>query len=315
MSFQNLEGDKHETSSPASASNETEIPLTLRCGDCSGLRVIKKEFAKKNLWMNGETSYGRVNWVKGFGASRFPKFTGIPFLIYRFLLACFGLAVLTWSIVFEEIDGDAFSFGYWLYFLTHWMVFVNFLCVFFLFISTCFTQLKYKETSEIWKSKPVPHYARTAWVTLVISLGGGLFVVLLYWFLLKGDNAPLSVLSHGGLWASIVFDFMFIGMQPYLLLHSIWCCVFGLAYGTWTAINYGAGLVNKDGNPWIYAPIKWGTAPGTAFFWAFVSPIVVLIPMYCLFWGFNFFRKQAIYKVDAATDVANALVVQEDGKV
>jgi len=271
--------------------------LTLRCSDCRSARVLKAEFSKKNLWMTGDTSLGRVNWVRAFGASRFKWLTGFPLLLWRFALACFGVGVLIWSIVHEEVDGDAFSFGYWMYTLTHWMVVVNALCVVSLFICTCTTQLKYKETSDIWKTTDLPHIARIAWVTKIISLSGSMFVVLLFWLLLKETAHPLAILSHGGLWAAIVFDHLFIGMQPYLLVQYVWVLVFGICYGFWTLIFHWANLTNKEGNPWIYAPIKWKTAPGTAAFWAFGSLVVILLPLYILFWLLNFCRKQAIYRV------------------
>jgi len=320
MSFHAMDSSDH--------GSDNGVGLSHRCGDCRHpLALLKNEFWKKNLWMTGDTSYGRVNWVKGFGSprTRFTYLHGLPFLLWRFLLAGFAVFNVTWSIIFEEDDNDAlsfngfnYSFGYWLVFLTHWMLVVHTICAVFLFICTAMTYFKYKEDSNIWKTRNIPHYARVAWVTNIISLCGGLFVVLLYWLLLHGANDPLSIISHGGLWGAIVFDWLILGTQPYLLVQFPWPVIFAWSYGLLSVIWAETGNLNKDGNPWIYTPIKWLSSPGIAAFWAFGSPIVILIPMYVLFWGLCFFREQAIYRVESSAVATGGPIVQgefDSGKV
>lgn len=146
------------------------------------------------------------------------------------------------------------------------------------------------------------------------SLSGGLFVALLYWVLLRGSIQPQTILAHGGIWFVIVIDCLWIGKQSIRLVHGVWVILLGWIYGLWTVIFFSAGLLNKEGQPWIYAPIQWGTAPGMAFFWAFCSPVVVLFPMHALFWGLFQIKNRfgAGRPTTAVTD--NTVMVMQDKK-
>lgn len=268
---------------------------TLRCQDCSGLGLLRKEFQLRNLWASlGQSGHGRVNWIQGFGASRFE---GVPqplFVFWRFLVFAFAVGVTFASIALEEVDGDSFSFGYWMWYLTHWVIAIHALYATGLFASTLLSTFKFGLDSQAYKQQVMPRVVQFTWVLMSMSLTTGLFVTLLNWVLLRPINPTgMNFLQHGVVWGSIVLDYLF-GKQPLLLLHGLWITVLGLCYGVWTVIHSSLDLPNKAGCFCVYDVINWDAKPAMAAFWAFGSPFVVILPMHLLFWSLNFCRVQAV---------------------
>jgi hypothetical protein len=102
-------------------------------------------------------------------------------------------------------------------------------------------------------------------------------------------------------WAILTFDFL-IGMQPFLLVQFVWFSVWGLAYGSWSAIHGAANLYTPD--PYIYSVLDWHTKKTQAALFCFGMPIIVLPIMCTVIWATNFCRYQAIYKVSEANGMA-----------
>lgn len=85
-------------------SKDDGAALRLQC--CPPKNIIdavKCEFKVQNLWMTGELSFGKVNWLKGFGSSSLRPLSDNPigvklFMVWRVLLACLGFAIWVWSL-------------------------------------------------------------------------------------------------------------------------------------------------------------------------------------------------------------------------
>jgi hypothetical protein len=288
-----------ETNNNNKSSDEAASDSGLKLTCCPPKNIwenIKRECKFKNVWMTGELSFGKVNWIKAFGSSALRPFNSDPmgrkvFVVWRILLAMLGFSVWVWSI------STSTSQGTWIYYLTHWMLTVKMCYLVTLAISTVMANFVYGLDSTEWQTKRnIPWYAKNAWLGNSWAVPAGMFITLLYWLILKSYQLPLSVMAHGGLWCILCFDHL-VGMQPFILPQMIWLVAFSFCYSIWTIIHYQAGLVDDpvSNDRYIYPVIDWGNKPLTAAGWSFGSTFALIPLCFTLFWSLNFGRKQAIY--------------------
>jgi len=283
-------------SSTTAPSGEVYVnePLRLNCHEFC--ETFRHEFSRKNLWIQSNTSYGRVNWIQAFGDTRYSWFYGFPFVLWRLVIFLFALGTWLWSICNTTISDDL-GFGSWWYFLTHWLLTINMFTTMFWFISAVRTQYFFGRNSQRWKNHSISWDAWLGWLGTILSMSGGFYVVVVYWSALQVEtDLGLNVLQHGAVWACLVIDFLLIGLQPFLLVQTLWVALFGVAYGWWTLIFHWTNLTTTPNHEYIYKPINWNTDVGLAFFFAFLSPFVIQMPMYFIIWLTNFLRYQAIYR-------------------
>lgn len=154
---------------------------------------VKQEFRRKNVLLNGELSWGRVNWIRGFGASRWERLPHSAFVGYRCLLGLYAVGIFLWDVIGSS-DGRM-----WLAYLTHWLILFQLVSGAGLAYCTLMSQYYYGIQSNVWKEKPVPFLYRLTWACTSITLPGGLCVTALYWTLLAGPDSrtPLNTFAHG----------------------------------------------------------------------------------------------------------------------
>jgi len=70
---------------------------------CGKLSDFTQEFALKNVWMFGELSWGRLNWVRAFGCSRWDALPQKAFLVYRLGLMLYVVAIWLYDVIYSQL--------------------------------------------------------------------------------------------------------------------------------------------------------------------------------------------------------------------
>jgi hypothetical protein len=209
-----------------------------------------------------------------FGTSSFKSFNDIYFLIYRFLFLVFAYVTFFLSISSSNIMYPSD----WIIYFTHWISITSFIYINSLFLSTLLFPLD--DSKLMW-------YHVICWLTMYISLTGGILITILYWAFGPTQSIGAStVLDHGILVFCIFVDWI-IGCQPFYFIHVIYTILFGWIYGVWTYIFYIEKLTTNTGDVFIYEMVRWDTNPVFAglacFLYSMLSVIVVHFFLWCFF--------------------------------
>ena len=259
----------------------------------------------------GETTNGKINWTQAWSES--PYLPHWATAVWKTAIGLFGLSILFWSL--SIMQGSP----YWLIYLTHWMLLTH--CVYLVFqaITTVNVHFRVGRDSEVWKKPGMPLFIRATWFCQIVCIPGGLLVCILYWNLLAPPNPPVqNYFVHALVWAVCMLDFL-IGMQPYVLVQNLWFVIWALFYAIWTIIQGYSGIGNgyavTDPNycECVYGIVNWKVAAGKAALFAFGVPLVA-VPILCfVIWITNFFRIQAIYKINGLSDGRAIVIGKGDG--
>eukprot|EP00300_Choanocystis_sp_HF-7_P030523 c39377_g1_i1.p1 GENE.c39377_g1_i1~~c39377_g1_i1.p1 ORF type:complete len:662 (+),score=135.61 c39377_g1_i1:89-2074(+) len=266
-------------------------------GEFDLMRIaIQREFSRKNLDYDSNTSLGTVNWIQAFGSStnRFLH-NRVGVTLFRTLLAMFMVGIWAWSLTeYKKIN----QFGAWPIYLTNWVLSIDMVYCVLSFVLTL--RMPVYEASQHYKDNPrdMPLLVSVVWFLQGLALPGSLLVMLAFWLFVVDFTFPpqlFMIFTHGVNFLLLFLD-TFINNQPFLLLHGLYFVLLSVVYGVWTIIFHLLHLTDGAGNPWIYKVADWSKplSTGTLGFALiiFVFPLIIFV----LWWTLFVRRTAKLYK-------------------
>lgn len=174
-----------------------------------------------------------LDWKSAFCSSSFEIINKYPniTLIYRtFLFA---------GMIFHLIHGlvTIRPIYEWPIYYTHLTLLVTFFAILFQFIITY--RVNFYRGNDI-----VPRHSLQYihMILILISLGSGLAVSLLYWALIHQTSvrfySPKIILDHGIFWFLLLTDVFFFTRLPFYMIDCIPSLIFAMLYGIFTLLVY-----------------------------------------------------------------------------
>ncbi|KAL5288738.1 hypothetical protein ACFFRR_009142 [Megaselia abdita] len=238
-----------------------------KCCHCFG-----KEFKRDNFKLNHVP-------VDDFYISQWQKDTkSVYFLIYRWLLALFFIGVVFTCMVFQWSGGKFFIF------LTDWgFLLCMITCVYGAVLVSINYCRPFDSVKQTWTFK-------IYWALHITTLILAVIITIVYWIFLwpKDTHAKSSTRSlafnafqHACNTGVMFFD-QFVVAFPTRLLHVIYPLGLGVIYAVFSAIYYGAGGTDPNGNHYIYDILDWSNPGGTflTILGVFVLCAIVMVIMY-----------------------------------
>jgi len=257
------------------------------CGD------LGREFTGKNLSFNCDTSYGIIAWKAAFGEgggwwnTRWNYFMALRAFNALVMTTTLLASITEWEVTWQGIE-------YWFFYLTHWALFVQ---VVYLNLAVACTWILRPKGSAISPAEgaseasgpdgEMPVYVKVLWGLQGVIVPGSFVVFVLYWALVfSGTVYFISVLVHGVNFIVQMADFL-ASQQPYLLLHGVYFLGFAVLYLLWSAIHYGTGWGNGEGERYVYSSLDW-SSPGSAAVLSVLILLVVVPGFSLLFWFLSY---------------------------
>jgi hypothetical protein len=193
----------------------------------------------KDLWRSLNLIYlkhkwfDEKHWKLAFCSSSFDMINNYPnvFLIYRTLLFALTMFDLIHGIVITRPVYE------WPIYYTHLTLLITFFAVLFQFIITY--RVNFYRGNDI-----VPRHSLQYIhiVLILISLGSGLVVCLLYWTIIHNSSIYLSppkiILDHGILWFLLLIDIFLFTRLPIYMIDCIPLLIFTILYGLFTLMIF-----------------------------------------------------------------------------
>uniref|UniRef100_A0A336MHR5 CSON001918 protein n=1 Tax=Culicoides sonorensis TaxID=179676 RepID=A0A336MHR5_CULSO len=204
------------------------------------------------------------------------------FLIYRWILACFFIGALIFSLwnhisKFHEISK-------FFIFLTN-LGFI--LCVFYSLLAAVVTTWYFQpaQLQNIESMENMPLILRIIWIMHNVSLTFSVVITLVYWTLLydsdKDQLDAKNILTHVCNSIVMFIDLMIIA-HPIYLIHVLYTLLLGIIYAIFSVIYQFSGGLNLDEKPYIYGILDWNNAKKSIIV---VFGIILLATMiHCILW-------------------------------
>jgi len=174
-----------------------------------------------------------LDWKLAFCSSSFDFINKYPyiFLIYRTLLFVIMIVDLIYGIVITRPVHE------WAIYYTHLTLLISFFAISFQLLITY--RVNFYRGNDI-----VPrHYLQYIHIILIlISLGSGLTVCLLYWTVIYNSSTllyyPKIILDHGILWFLLLIDIFLFTRLPIYMIDCIPFIIFAILYVIFTIIIF-----------------------------------------------------------------------------
>ncbi len=174
-----------------------------------------------------------LDWKLAFCSSSFDFINKYPyiFLLYRTLLFFIIIIDLIHGIILAHPIHE------WPIYYTHLTLLITFFAITFQFLITC--RINFYRGNDI-----VPRHSLQYIhiILILISLGSGLAVCLLYWTLIYNPLIqlyyPKIILDHGILWFLLLIDIFLFTRLPIYMIDCIPIIIFAAIYGIFTLIIF-----------------------------------------------------------------------------
>lgn len=217
------------------------------------IRPVLKEFRTDKCGFN---HIAPDDFVKSQWQTRTKSIT---YLIYRWLISIFFIAVVIYSMV------TGMHYGMYFIYLTNWGIMMCMLTNALGAILVSIWYLHPEFADRVVDSNAMPISFKIYWAMHITTLIVSIVITIVYWSILYNDRVNLdavNILTHA-FNAIMMFTDLWIVAYPVRLLHIFAPVLFGITYVIFSAIYYAAGGVNPDGNNYIYEVLKW-SEPGQA---------------------------------------------------
>lgn len=223
-----------------------------------------------------------LDWKLAFCSSSFDFINKYPyiFLIYRTLLFILTIYDLIQGILFTDPIHE------WPIYHTHLTLLITFFAVSFQFLVTC--RVNFYRGNDI-----VPRHALQYIhiILIIISLGSGLVVSLVYWAAIYKPSAelyPKIIFDHGLLWFLLLIDIFLFTRLPIYMIDCIPLVIFLMLYGIFTIIIFICkSKFSKDRIGYIYRDFNFNNSPIRVtilmLLFIFFLPIGILFILWNLF--------------------------------
>lgn len=215
-------------------------------------------------------------------------------IAWRMILFFSSLALVVWSVLDHTygINDDNIEeplknpeVKYWFIYLTHWILMTE-TAYFFMALVTLLAAVYAQEPARKRMENNKPWFMSLTFGLQSIVLPFSFIITLMYWLLVfptvHGSMRPLSLMTHGGNFAVIFFDFV-IGQQPMFFSKILWPIAFATVYGIFTIVYYYSGGTTESGSHNIYEVIDWSDPRGVATVYGVIY--TALVAAWLLFYG------------------------------
>ncbi|CAF1596508.1 unnamed protein product [Adineta ricciae] len=209
----------------------------------STFRIEQESTDKRSYWKDLRQScnwihlthrcFDEKDWKLAFCSSSIDFINKYPniFLLYRTILFFLTLIDLIHGIVIAHPIHE------WFIYFTHLTLLITFFAVSFQFLTTC--RVNFFRGDRI---VPSSHVQYIHMILIVISLGTGLAICLLYWTFIynpsMSNNYLKMVFDHGVLWILIFIDILIFTRLPIYMIDCIPIMIFACLYGLFTIIAF-----------------------------------------------------------------------------
>lgn len=224
------------------------------------------------------------DWKAAFCSSSFDSISRHTnfILLYRTILLVVTLIDLIYSItqtkpVFE-----------WMIYYTHLTLLVTFCAIGFQFLIT--SRIKFYHGEHI---VPQSYFQSMHIILLLIALGSGLAVCIIYWTFIYNPHSSVNflkiVFDHGLLWFLLFIDVFFFTRLPIYMIDFIPLMISSFIYGLFTIYIYFFQLkFSRDRVGFVYRSFNFNVDPLRMTL--LLICFIVCAPVLIIFLLWNFFR-------------------------
>ncbi|KAL7739155.1 hypothetical protein ACLKA6_010378 [Drosophila palustris] len=210
------------------------------------------------------------------------------YLLYRWTIALFFLAVYITCITVQFCDGKFFIY------MTNWGF--GLITITMLISAVHVTRWHFDLQNVRSLVNEAGQKARTTrglkiyWWLYNMSLLLALIISTIYWIFLHGRmNKParfpeISVITHALNSICILIDFMIVAF-PLRLLHMVQTMFLAIAYFVFTLIYHFCGGTDEFNNPYVYSILNWNKPMGCLV--TFVGVFLIIICYWVILFGFH----------------------------
>ncbi|KAM8715023.1 hypothetical protein ACLKA7_002125 [Drosophila subpalustris] len=210
------------------------------------------------------------------------------YLLYRWTIALFFLAVYITCIIVQFCDGKFFIY------MTNWGF--GLITITMLISAVHVTRWHFDLQNVRSLVNEAGQKARTTrglkiyWWLYNMSLLLALIISTIYWIFLHGRmNKParfpeISVITHALNSICILIDFMIVAF-PLRLLHMVQTMFLAIAYFVFTLIYHFCGGTDEFNNPYVYSILNWNKPMGCLV--TFVGVFLIIICYWVILFGFH----------------------------
>ncbi len=202
-------------------------------------------------------NFDYLDWKLAFCSSSFNLINKYPnlFLIYRTLLFVITIIDLIHGITITRPVHE------WGIYYTHLTLLIIFFAILFQFIITY--RVNFYRGNDI-----VPRHCLQYihMILILISLGSGLAVCLLYWTVIYRPSTrlyyPRLILDHGILWLLLFIDIFVFTRLPIYMIDCIPLMIFAIIYGIFTLIVFlSKTKFSHDRMGYVYRAFNFNNSP------------------------------------------------------
>ena len=224
------------------------------------------------------------DWQAAFCSSSFDSISRHTnfILLYRTILLSVTLVDLIYGITQTDPIFE------WMIYYTHLTLLVTFFAVGFQFLIT--SRIKFYHGDRI---VPPPYFQSIHLNLLLISLGSGVAVCVIYWLFIyhphSSLNMPKTIFDHGLLWLLLFVDVFFFTRLPIYMIDFIPLMITSFIYGLFTlSIYFFQAKFSRKRVGYVYKAFDFTAAPLRSTL--VLAVFVVLAPILIVFLLWNCFR-------------------------
>ncbi|CAF0808393.1 unnamed protein product [Rotaria sordida] len=287
-----MKGDASQTLSIVDGNNAFNIEQDQRRNK-SYFKALQQSFSLiylKHKW------FDEKYWKLAFCSSSFDFINKYPniFLLYRTVLFVLTIFDLVHGIVNTRPVHE------WAIYYTHLTLLITFLAVVFQFLIACRVNFYRGDNIVPRHSLQYIHI-----ILILISLGSGLIVSLVYWLILHNSSIqlyyPKMFLDHGILWFLLFIDIFLFTRLPIYMIDCIPSIIFAIIYGIFTLIVFiFKSKFSNDRIGYVYRAFNLNNSPIRVLIQMFL--LIFILPIGIMFILWNIFRLRRSIHVEIPND-------------
>ncbi|UJR25977.1 hypothetical protein I4U23_007325 [Adineta vaga] len=251
---------------------------------------VERKNYLKDLWQSWNLIYlthkyfDEKHWKLAFCSSSFDFLNKYPstFLCYRTILFFLTTIDLIHGITITHPIQE------WAIYFTHLTLLITFFSVLFQFLTTC--RVNFFRGDKI---VPRPYIQLIHMILIIISLGTGLVVSLVFWSIIYNPLIPAYypkiIFDHGVLWLLVFIDIFLFTRLPIYMIDCVPLMIFAFLYGLFTILIFIFKLnLSKNRIGYVYQAFDLRQSPLRVIMQ--ISFFIFLLPIGIIFLLWNFFR-------------------------